>query len=91
MAEKKQSGRARREAQRRARERRKRIRVASFGLAAVVVVAIGVFVAAGGSSDTSSEVAEPAPAFALERFGGGEAALRDYLDKPIAVTFMHTW
>ncbi len=82
------TGRQRRENARLARRRRKRIRAAGAGVAVVAAVVVGLFVLSGGGESTS---ATEAPEFSLAKFGGGEAALSEYLGRPLAVTFMHTY
>ena len=89
MASKRPTGRQRREAARRARERTKRLRIGA-AVAAVAAVLVGlVLVTTGGSKSASESTA--APEFSLAKFEGGEAALSDYLGRPLAVTFMHTY
>ncbi len=83
----KQSKRARREAARRAAQRPQRIRWA--GLAAVITVSIGAFVVL--SSCSSDQVAALAPDLELTSVDGVPVALSDYLGRPVAVTFMHSY
>ncbi|MDE0805676.1 MAG: hypothetical protein OSA99_20430 [Acidimicrobiales bacterium] len=91
MSQKKLTGKARREAARRVRVRKQRIRWASAAAVVLVALVLGVSVLGGGSTASDSDRSTAAPEFSLARFGGGEAALSDYLDKPIAITFMHTY
>ncbi len=82
------TGRQRRELARRERRRRQRLRVAGAGAVALATVIVGMFLLLGG---TGTSTATSAPEFSLAKFAGGEAALSDYLGRPLAVTFMHTW
>ena len=91
MASKRPAGRQRREAAWRASQRSKRVLVGGAVLAAVVAVAAGLLVLSGGTSGTGGSDPTAAPEFSLAKFEGGEAALSDFLGRPLAVTFMHTW
>jgi cytochrome oxidase Cu insertion factor (SCO1/SenC/PrrC family) len=82
----KQSKRARREAERLARQRRRLLRWA--GIAVAVVLATVTFVVVAGSDN---EAAASAPDFALENLDGDSLQLSDYLGRPVAVTFMHSY
>ncbi len=81
----KQSKRARREAERLARQRRRLLRWA--GIAVAVVLATVTFVVVG----SDNEAAASAPDFALETLDGDSLQLSDYLGRPVAVTFMHSY
>jgi len=79
--------RERREAARLAAQRRQRLRWT--GLALVAVLGVGSFVIFGtGSQD---QAAAMAPDFQLESSNGEQVRLSDYLGRPVALTFMHTY
>lgn len=60
-------------------------------LVVAVAVTAGLLLLAGGTSGTGGSDPTAAPEFSLAKFEGGEAALSDFLGRPLAVTFMHTW
>lgn len=91
MAPKRPGGRQRRETVRRARERRKRTQVTAALLVAIVALTTGLLVLSGGTSDRQGSNRATPPEFTLAEFGGGQSALSDFLGRPLAVTFMHTW
>lgn len=90
-AKKRPTGRERREAARRARQRKKQLRVAATGAAVSAAIVAGVLLFASGGSGTDETGTAAAPAFTLAKYEGGEAALSEYLGRPLVVTFMHTW
>ena len=82
----KESGRARREAARRARQRQRRLRWAAAA-AVVVLAVIGAALLSIGSEEQAGVLA---PDFVLETPNGDTVRLSDYRGKPLALTFMHT-
>ncbi len=88
--QKKPTGRARREAMRKARLRKQRNRrLAWGGVVSAMVLGLGALILMSQQSGTSEP--EAAPDFELQRFDGEPVKLSDYRGRPVAVTFMHTW
>jgi cytochrome c biogenesis protein CcmG, thiol:disulfide interchange protein DsbE len=64
--------------------------VAAVGVVAAMLGLLGWKVLKGG--EETSDVGEPAPAFALERLTGeGEISLEEYRGKPLVINFFASW
>jgi cytochrome c biogenesis protein CcmG/thiol:disulfide interchange protein DsbE len=61
---------------------------------ALIGALLGVFALAlvrGASSGPIAQLGRPAPAFALERLGGGQVSLEDLRGRPIVLNFWASW